>query len=59
MNMRTEGHYLIVNSSDDTILQLVSTDGISRSLKVHAGENRFFIENAGVYVIRGKKIFIK
>lgn len=59
LKIRTEGHYLIVESSVDTILQMASVDGVSRNLEVRAGENRFFIENAGVYVIRGKKIFIK
>lgn len=59
LDIRTENHYLIVDSPDATILQLVSADGISRNLQIHAGENRFFIENAGVYIIGGKKLFIK
>ena len=59
MKTRTEGHYLIVDSSSATNLQMVSTDGVSRHLKVREGENRFFIENAGVYIINGKKLFVK
>ena len=59
LKMRTEGHYVIIEASEATVLQIVSTSGISRNLQIHAGENRFFIENAGVYIIDGNKLFIK
>jgi Leucine-rich repeat (LRR) protein len=59
LDIRTENRHLIVDSPEATILQLVSADGISRNLQIHAGENRFFIESAGVYIIGGKKLFIK
>jgi hypothetical protein len=59
MKMRVEGHYVIINAESATVLPLVSTSGISRNLQIHAGENRFFIENAGVYIVSGKKLFIK
>lgn len=59
LKMRVEGHYLIVNATSATNLPLVSTNGVSRNLQIHKGENRFFIENAGVYIIGTNKLFIK
>jgi hypothetical protein len=59
MKIRVEGHYLIVDASSDTVLQIVNVNGISKNLQIHSGENRFFIENPGVHIINGKKFFIK
>ena len=59
LKMRTEGHYLVVEASAAMVLQMVSADGILRNLQIRAGENRIFIENAGVYIIGGMKFFIK
>ena len=59
LSVRVEGHYLIVDAASSTILQLVSTNGISKNLKIHEGENRIFVENAGVYIIGNNKLIIK
>ena len=59
MKVRAAGHYLVIESSVDTILPVVSTDGITRNLQIHVGENRIMMENAGVYIIGGKKFVIK
>ena len=59
LSVKVEGHYLIVDAASSTFLQLVSTNGISKNLKIHEGENRIFVENAGVYIIGNNKLIIK
>ncbi|MBR4731026.1 MAG: leucine-rich repeat protein [Prevotella sp.] len=59
LKMKMEDHYLIIDAETATTLPLVSTNGISRELQIHKGENRFFIENTGVYIIGGNKLIVK
>ena len=59
LKMRMEDRYLIIDAESATILPLVSTNGVSRNLQIHKGENRFFIENTGVYIIGGNKLIVK
>ena len=59
LKMRMEDRYLIIDAESATILPLVSANGVSRNLQIHKGENKFFIENAGVYIIGGSKLIVK
>ncbi len=59
LTIRTEGHNIYVKSAADTTLRLVSIDGTARTLNIVAGENVFCIENAGLYIIAGRKVVIK
>lgn len=59
LKMRMEDRYLIIDAESATTLPLVSANGISRNLQIHKGENKFFIENAGVYIIGGSKLIVK
>ena len=57
--IRVEGHELVVVAETDGVLRLTSMDGKQRMLQVKAGEQRFTINQAGVYAIENRKIMIK
>ena len=57
--IRVEGHELVVVAEADGVLRLTSMDGKQRMLQVKAGEQRFTINQAGVYAIENRKIMIK
>ena len=57
--IRVEGHELIVVAETDGVLRLTSMDGKQRLLQVKAGEQRFTINQAGVYAIENRKLMIK
>ena len=59
LQIRVEGHDLVVTAESDGVLRLTSIDGNTRMLQVKTGEQRFFINQPGVYVIEGRKIVIK
>ena len=58
LKIRTIDHQLVIESPAAATVQLVSTDGVSRSLQLQPGVNRFYIKNAGVYILGRKKIII-
>jgi hypothetical protein len=49
----------VIVSDSDTTVTLAALGGTYRTLQVKAGENRFVIEQPGVYVLQGRKIIIK
>ena len=57
--IRVEGHELVVVAEADGVLRLTSMDGKQRMLQVKAGEQRFTINQAGVYAIENRKFMIK
>ena len=59
VQIRVEGHDLVVVAERDGVLRLTSMDGKQRLLQVKAGEQRFPINQAGVYVIENRKVMIK
>ena len=57
--MTVEGREIVIVSDSDTTVTLAALGGTYRTLQVKAGENRFVIEQPGVYVLQGRKIIIK
>lgn len=59
MEVRAEGHQLIIWSPEAANISLVSVDGTSRILQLRAGENRVNVSNAGVYILNNRKVIIR
>ena len=59
VQIRVEGQDLVIVAERDGVLRLTSMDGKQRILQVKAGEQRFPINQAGVYVIENRKVMIK
>lgn len=57
--IRAEGQYLHIRSFIAQTIYLISTDGKQTLLNVEAGDNQFYVEQKGVYIINNKKILIK
>lgn len=59
LQVTVEGREIVIVSDSDTTVTLAALGGTYRTLQVKAGENRFVIEQPGVYVLQGRKIIIK
>lgn len=59
LQIRADGRQLTIFAAEPTTAYMTAIDGKARLLRLEAGENRFYVEAAGVYVICGKKYIIK
>lgn len=59
LQIRVDGRQLTIFAAEPTTAYMTAIDGKARLLRLEAGENRFYVEAAGVYVICGKKYIIK
>lgn len=59
MNIYASGKYLYIQAAEDAQLFLISTSGVQQPLQVKQGDNQFFIENDGIYIINGQKVVIR
>lgn len=59
LQVTVEGREIVIVSDSDTAVTLAALGGTYRTLQVKAGENRFVIDQPGVYVLQGRKIIIK
>lgn len=57
--VHTDGHFLFVEAQKAGTLRLVSTNGVVRVLQLQPGNNKFFVEAGGIYILEGKKVIIK
>ena len=59
LQVTVDGREIVVISDTGAVINLVHMNGTQRILKVNVGENRFHVDQPGVYVIQGQKIMIK
>ena len=59
LQIRVDGRQVTIFAAEPTTAYMTAIDGKARLLRLEAGENRFNVEAAGVYVICGKKYIIK
>lgn len=59
MQVTVDGREIVIISDTDAVINLVRMNGTQRILNVNAGENRFYVDQPGVYVIQGHKIMVK
>ena len=57
--VRVDGHSLCIEAQQAGSLRLVSAGGVVRVLRVKPGNNRFYVEQGGVYMLEGRKMIIK
>ena len=59
MQIYAHGKYLHIRAAVDGTVRMISTNGIQRLINVKQGDNQFYIDTDGVYIINHQKIVIQ
>ncbi len=55
----TEKNWLVISSPVQQTLRIIAADGKSMMYEVTTGENRFYFDKPGLYIVEDKKVVIK